>query len=40
LIRMGALTVSGAVAPPCIKLLDPEDTRRHFGNGSDIWLTI
>jgi len=33
-------SVSGAVAPPCIKLLDPEDTRRHFGNGSDIWLTI
>src|SRR6478609_7777960 len=35
-----AFSVSGAVAPPCIKLPDPEDTRRHFGNGSHIWLTI
>ncbi len=33
-------TVSGALAPPCIELPDPEDTRPHFGNGSHIWLAI
>jgi hypothetical protein len=32
--------VSGALAPPCIELVDPEDTRRHFRIGSHIWLTI
>ena len=33
-------TVSGALAPPCIELPDPEDTHRHFWIGSHIWLTI
>ena len=33
-------SVSGALAPPCMELPDPEDIRRLFRIGSHIWLTI